>query len=103
MKPGELVAIENNQLIRKNVNTDLHTSWRYNLLNFEQTSISEIADMIHYNFGKEVIIADQEVGALKFTGSNPANDLQLLLETLAISFDLEIKQKGDKIYIRNNF
>jgi transmembrane sensor len=103
MSPGELVAIENDKLIKKKVDAALHTSWRHNLLNFQHTSISEIGKMINYNFGKQVIIADREVAELKFTGSNPANDLQLLLETLEITFNLKINQRGGKIYIRKNY
>ncbi|MFW5759910.1 MAG: FecR family protein [Cyclobacteriaceae bacterium] len=103
MNPGELVAMQNNKLVKKKVNAELHTSWRYNLLNFQQTSLHEIGKMINYNFGKQVIFSDQEIAGLQFTGSNPADDLELLLETLEISFNLIIKQKGDKIYIRKNY
>ena len=105
MKPGELVELKNDQLVKKTVDSELYTSWRHNLLYFEKTTLKEIAQMINNNFGHKVKFDNQQLASLTFTGSNPADNLELLLETLAISFDLTIKQNKNEILIsqKSNF
>ena len=102
MNPGELVEFDqnSNQLLKKEVDTDVYTSWRKNLLIFNKTSLREIADLIEENFGKTVIFRQDSIASFAFTGSNPNDDLQLLLKTIARSFDLQVEEQEGEILLK---
>ncbi len=103
MQPGDLIAYEREtqQVNQKMVDTALYTSWRNNLLLFKDASLGEIALMINDNYGFEVTFENDSLAQLRFTGSNPADQLDLLLKTLARSFDLQIAKEGKLINIKS--
>lgn len=104
MQPGELVEyeIESHQINQKTVDTTLYTSWRNNLLLFKNTPLSEIGLLISDNYGYEVTFNNDRLSQLQFTGSNPADQLDLLLKTLSWSFNLNITKQGDQILVEEN-
>jgi len=101
MKPGELIEYEadNQRIDQKEVDTLLYTSWRNNLLVFKDTSLEEIAHLMGDNYGYEVQFGRDSLAQLLFTGSVPADQSELLLQTLSISFDLNITRDEQKIII----
>ena len=101
MKPGDLVEyqLENQRIRQKKVDTTLYTSWRRNLLVFEDTPLEEIARLISNNYGYEVEFKEASLARLQFTGSVPADQPELLLTTLARSFDLDISEADQQITI----
>ena len=103
MQPGDLIAYEpqTQQVNRKTVDTALYTSWRNNLLLFEDTPLEEIAAMIRNNYGYQISFENDSLAQLRFTGSNPADQLDLLLKTLELSFDLQLAKEGKRINIKS--
>ncbi|WKN44126.1 FecR family protein [Tunicatimonas pelagia] len=101
MKPGELIEYEakNQHVDQKEVDTLLYTSWRNNLLVFKDTSLKEIAQLMSDNYGYKVQFERDSLAQLLFTGSVPADQSELLLQTLSISFDLDITQNEQTITI----
>lgn len=102
MQPGDLIAYEpeTQQVQQKMVDTTLYTSWRNNLLLFKDTPLKEVATIIREHHGYEVSFAQDSLTRLRFTGSNPADDLDLLLETLELSFNIQITKENKQIHIR---
>lgn len=101
MKPGDLVEYqpESQRIRQKEVDTTLYTSWRKNLLVFEDTSLQDIARLISNNYGYEVEFKEESLADLQFTGSVPADQPELLLTTLAKSFSLDITRSENHITI----
>lgn len=101
MNPGELIEYEaeNHHIDQKEVDTLLYTSWRNNLLVFKETSLAEIAQLVSHNYGYDVKFEQDSLAQLSFTGSVPANQPELLLQTLSISFNLNIAQDGKRITV----
>lgn len=101
MKPGEMVEYTpaREKLIRSHVDTVKYSSWKDNLLIFDETSLEEVARLIETQFGYHVTFGSDSLKDLRFTGSNPANDPDILLETLKKSFGLSIVQDGQTIRI----
>ncbi|MDF9796567.1 transmembrane sensor [Catalinimonas alkaloidigena] len=99
MQPGDLVEYEreSRQINQKTVDTTLYTSWKDNLLLFKDTPLEKIAGLIKDNYGYEVGFENDSLAHLYFTGSNPADQPELLLKTLARSFDLNIKRENGRI------
>ena len=101
MNPGELIEYkaEDHHIDQKEVDTLLYTSWRNNLLVFRDTSLKKIAQLMTDNYGYEVKFENDSLAQLSFTGSVPANHPELLLQTLSVSFDLNVAQDGKRITV----
>ncbi|MGK7394764.1 MAG: FecR family protein [Candidatus Cyclobacteriaceae bacterium M3_2C_046] len=101
MNPGELVEFDQKDQVitKKKIDPEILTSWRNNVLHFREKTLQEISVLIEENFGKKVLFDNKDLAKLTFTGSNPADDLELLLKTLALSFDLKIVQENNEIII----
>jgi transmembrane sensor len=101
MKPGDFVEVskKSNSVKRKSVDPDEYLSWRNNMLEFNSTSLKEIANLIEDNYGYQVVFRDQQLAERKFTGSSSSDDLQELTQKLSKLFDLKITQEGNVITI----
>lgn len=76
----------------------LYASWKENELYFEHQPLADIAQEIEDEYGLDIIIADPDLGNLQFTGSAPADQLEVLLISIEKSFNLNI-QKDENRYI----
>jgi len=103
MQPGDLLEynLEQKQIQQKAVDTTLYTSWRNNLLVFKDTPLIELAQLIEANYGYQLSFESDSLANLEFTGSNPADKLELLLMTIEKSFNLKIKQDGKQIMLKS--
>ncbi len=103
MQPGDYFEIsENLQVIeRKIVKPTEFSSWRSHRLEFNATSLEEIAYVLEDNYGYAVIFNDPDLKTRKFTGTASTDDLSDILHKLEKVFDLKIKVEGNKIIIKN--
>jgi len=103
MQPGDLVAFatNTNDFQQKIVDTELYTSWKNHRLVFDGTAIQDIAQILEDTYGLEVIIKDRELGQKKFKGTVPSHDLDILVQGLSESFNINVTRKGNTIFIKN--
>lgn len=101
MKPGDRVALsaQNDDLIAKTVNPDLYTAWTKNMLVFEDTPLSEIAQLLEDNYGLKVTMKDKALKDRIFTGDIPTIQTDVLLEILKTSMQINITQTGNQVII----
>ncbi len=99
MRPGDLVEISasNKQATFRKVIPENYTAWRHGKWVFDQTPLPEIAAMMEDYYGKRVVLAHKTLAHKKFTGAVPIGRLDVLLQVLAESFDLDITQAADQI------
>ncbi|MEK6480138.1 FecR domain-containing protein [Catalinimonas sp. 4WD22] len=99
MEPGEQVSYDTNsrQIEKKIVNPELLTSWRNNELIFEATPLSEIAILLEDNYGYQVIFEEESIEALLFSGTISAQKINLLLEALSETHQIQITQQDDTL------
>jgi len=92
LKPGEMIEVfQIEATIKKKVKPTIYSSWVQDIIEFENTSLSEIVFRLKENNGIEVIL-DKELYERKYTGKIP-NDVNTLINAIALSFDLEVKRK----------
>ena len=96
---AELIGEENFNIRR--VNTELFTAWKDNKLVFENATIQDIAQIIAHNYGKELIVRDATLFQRKFTGTLPANDIDIILKTFAALYKLNIERNDHQIFLTN--
>lgn len=95
MQPGELVrfATSDQQMVSKKVSPERYVSWKDHQLKFEETRITEIAQIIEENYGYEVVLRDAAMKDLKFTGTVPSESIDYLLVALSESFQIQVRKK----------
>jgi len=97
MRPGERVVFSPaRQFSKQTVNVRRYDSWRRRELIFDNTPVSEIAQVITDTYGLTVVIREQEIAQARFTGTVPSDDLSALRTALARALDLEIELEEDK-------
>jgi transmembrane sensor len=103
MKPGELVEFskaQNTISKTKVLKPEVYSAWQNKDLEFEEQSLEEIAEVLKNQMGVEVVIEGEKLSKMKFTGSTPRNNLDILFTSIANSFDAEISKQNDKIIIK---
>jgi ferric-dicitrate binding protein FerR (iron transport regulator) len=98
MEPGELVEFNASkaQYSKKQVDTRQYIAWKDNILIFDNTSLKEIAGILHHTYGLQVTIKDTTLWKETISGSVPSQDVSVILAGLAKSFNLTFTQSTDK-------
>lgn len=101
MMPDELVEYsrKNRIVIKKQVNAEVLTSWRNNVLVFENTPLYKIREIIEDTYGVSVIFRKNVDANEKLAGTIPSDNLEVLLAVLAKSSNLNITRNKDQIII----
>jgi transmembrane sensor len=99
MVPGQLVEMseKTRQLTKRSVDTERYTGWTQNRLVFDNTSLGEIARMLHQDYGLQVVFEDQALAALRLTASFEITGLDSILYTLAETFGIRIEKQQQKL------
>ena len=104
LEPGEHaeVSISDQEIKKKEVDVDKYSSWIDNKIIFEKTRLLEIKNVLQDQFGYEVVFGDEEIKSRKFTGIIKTDNLDIFLQTLEISFDVEVTKQEGKIILTKN-
>jgi len=93
MQPGERVIFKENEFTKEIVNPKEFIAWKENQLIFNKTPLFEIIQLLEDNYDYEVILQDEKLAQMKFIGTFPADDISILIQTLAKSVQVDIAQK----------
>lgn len=101
MIPGELVEYKEleNEFNKKQVEPEVYASWRKNKLIFDNHSLEEIFKVMEDQYGFETTFSDGEIAQLRFTGTTPLDKPEVLLTSIANSFNLNITKQENIITI----
>jgi transmembrane sensor len=102
MIPGEQVSLSNaqDQFQKQVAQPEKYEAWRNNMLVFEDTPLSEVAQIIHNYYGVDVIIGDPALARRQFTGTLPNSDLDVILLALTTAYKIEIEYQEDRIILK---
>lgn len=102
MKPGDYVALaEGDTSFRKvSVVPDNYTAWQQSKLVFNETPLSQVAQRIEDFYGIRVVLANRELARRELTGTLPNNDLNVVLKTLSVSYNVAVERQRDRIVLR---
>lgn len=101
MAPDEAVEFSPKDftLIKKRVKAEAVTSWRNQILVFDNTPLSRIGEMIEYTYGLKVIFGETVDTTEQLAGTVPCQSLEVLLDVLARSSNLHIMRQNDRLII----
>ncbi|HEV7350603.1 FecR family protein [Telluribacter sp.] len=87
-------------LSRRRVKPDPYLSWMDKVLVFEQASLREVAQTFEDTYGLTIVLADESLAGLTFTGNLPADDEELVLNTFAKAFGLNLTRSGNQVIFK---
>lgn len=89
---AEFISVEK----ENNIN---YLAWKTKLLNFNNTSLKEVSEIISNYYGIPVQVTNTDLKYKKFTASFNNADIDEILEKLQIAFNCEISGDGSKLII----
>lgn len=101
MKPGEMAELKKGQreFTRKVVDPRIYSSWAINQLIFNQTSFSDIVNMIRNNYGYNVEAIPARIADETFTATIPGTDLDMLLDILSKTYGVTFTKSDNVIRV----
>jgi transmembrane sensor len=103
LKPGELVETREIKPAQpvvtayRMVHTAPYSSWKDAQLVLDETTIAELATRLQDTYGLEVVVATPELNRRKVTGTVPVRDLDVLLQSLEETFQLQAARQGNRL------
>jgi ferric-dicitrate binding protein FerR (iron transport regulator) len=96
--PGDLVEQAAGRAIRRQkVNAADYIAWKNNEIVFREVPLGQIAGKISELYGVRVKITDSSRSGVLLTGTYPTNDLKILLEMIAGSAGLKVRQVENEV------
>ena len=101
MKPGELVVFSEDYPAyeKKLVNPERYKAWKEHRLEFTNTPVPEIFQILEDTYGFRVIIDTDRLEDKRYTGSTPTDNVPMLLDKLAKLYGLRIRQEDRQIRV----
>jgi transmembrane sensor len=90
-------------IISEKVNTTIYTSWKDNLLVFDNETFESIALKIERRYGAFILFNDTIIKNYRFSGTFPEISIDRALNALQYASPFNYKIKGDSIFIRNYY
>jgi ferric-dicitrate binding protein FerR (iron transport regulator) len=99
MQPGEVVelAARSGKVTRRVADPALYTSWKNHELVFDETPLAQIARVLEDTYGKKVVFGQPALAGYRISGTIPSDNVDILLQALARSSDLQVTQQNDTI------
>lgn len=101
LKPGEMALANtgSSEILVEPVEVKYYDSWLKSRLVFDNTTLTEVAEMIEEYYGVSVEVAS-EVEDRKLSGELPNENLDLLLNAVEITLGVDIIQKDERVSIK---
>ena len=97
MKPGEAVAIADQQITKELVNLNSYTSWTKGILIFEKAPLREVIQVIEDHYGYTVVTKGVDPDELVLTAELRTVQIDMILHYLSEVFQLTIEKDHDTI------
>jgi len=103
MSPGDLVlySSQNKKVTRRQVNPEIYTSWRKQLLVLDDTPVSHIIRQLEDTYGVQFVLSDDSIRKRRIssTGSISSADLETVLMAMSTLLQVRIERENNSIYI----
>ncbi|WP_316822530.1 FecR family protein [Pedobacter gandavensis] len=103
MKPGDLVEYQSTKksYTRKIVDPTIYSSWKTDRLVFDKTPLREVLNTLHNTYGLEIEVEDPKMLAMNLSGSAPTTNIDILIQALSATFNINFIKKGDTLIVTN--
>ena len=101
LHPGERGTVVDSQIRMDHINPQLYAAWKDGDYKFENTTIDEIKELLHANYGYEVdILQPQKFRDTRISGRVLITDEVSLCKALGAMLEAGIRKEGNRIIIQ---
>lgn len=103
MKPGDQVTMmTGDTAFRRKVAVlpEQVAAYRHKRLVFADTPLSQVAERIQSYYGIRVVVPNRELARRELTGTLPNNDLNVVLRTLSLSYNLAVERQPNRVVLK---
>lgn len=75
-------------------------AYRQNRLVFTDTPLSKVASTIQDYYGIRVVVSSRELARRELTGTLPNNDLNVVLRSLSVSYNLAVERQATQVVLK---
>jgi transmembrane sensor len=99
MQPGDLATLnrQGRLALTRTQHPEYMASWKDHRFDFAQTSLREIADLLHDNYGLAVTIDSQQLASRTISGSFTARNANELLQLIAQLLQINYIRENDRV------
>ncbi|GAA4443000.1 FecR domain-containing protein [Pontibacter saemangeumensis] len=105
MAPGDLVTVDNKQKrlqVTQVSSPENFSAWQHGRFVFDNTSLYEIKEMLHDNYGLTVELGGIDVSEMKVSGSFKANNADELLQALSEVLGVNVMRQDKHVLFTGN-
>lgn len=99
MQPGDFVTVHNQKAEKVPVNEEKVLAWKQAKIVFDNTRMTEVAQIITKHYGVKVTLAEKEINEKRISGVMPNDSLDVLLKALEATQDFKIVRNTNEIVI----
>ncbi|MCW3079447.1 FecR domain-containing protein [Segetibacter sp.] len=88
-------------ILKKKVKPELYSDWKEQKMVLNNTSLSELAELIHDSYGYNTVIQDTELSNQKITGTIMLKDEKVFFETLSYALNISIIKKNKDLIFQS--
>ncbi|TKG88382.1 FecR family protein [Puteibacter caeruleilacunae] len=101
LKPGEQMVYdkEKRAFIKKQVDTEVYTSWRENKLIFIDIRLEELIRMVERKYGVDIIVEDKSILDFHYDGTIKDETITELMSILQATLPIHVEIENQKIII----
>ncbi len=90
---GEFVVFENGKIVKNGITADQNPTWLHNEISFDSDNLQNVLLELRRQYSIE-FICNETVSDKKFTGTLPTNDLDIALQIIAKTYNLDYIKEG---------
>ena len=104
LEPGQLASFNGpaDSLTVKPASGELWLAWKNDMFYFDDTRLSDISLVLEEYYHRQVIIKNESLTSLRFTGKISRNNIEMVLRILSRTLNVEITQHNEQIIIEDS-
>jgi len=103
MQPGDLVTLnrQGKLALTRTAHPETMAAWKNHRFDFDQTSLQELADLLHENYGLTVTISESQLASRTISGSFTAQNANELLKLIAQLLQINYIREDNRVLFTN--
>ncbi len=99
LEKGDFAGLKNNRLQKKPLSDVNYLAWQTKMLNFDKTPLKDVVQTLNRTYAVQIELAEEKLGDLPLTSKYNLMDVDVLLDAMCLTFNLNQKTDGDSIIL----
>jgi len=100
LKKGDFGILQQNELKKSFLSDENYLSWKTRQMVFKEMELKKVAKVIDRTYQVQISFDDPEIMNLRLTSTFDHEPLDIILESLCLTFNLEFEKEGAKILLQ---